>query len=120
MGLAAIKLNAFQFVGSIIVGNIQEARETLFAEDVLTEKEITPTGGFPHYGIVKDDYILIKGCCVGPKKRVVTLRQSLQKQTSRVALEEIKLKFINTSSKFDHGRFQTTSEKQKFYGRLKA
>lgn len=30
-------------------------------------------GGFPHYGVVKDDYVLIKGCCVGPKKRVVTL-----------------------------------------------
>lgn len=77
-------------------------------------------GGFPHYGVVKDDYVLIKGCCVGPKKRVVTLRQSLLKQTSRVALEEIKLKFIDTASKFGHGRFPTTQEKQKFYGRLKA
>ena len=87
---------------------------------IRTEKDITPMGGFPHYGIVKDDYLLIKGCCVGPKKRVVTLRQSLLKQTSRVAMEEIKLKFIDTSSKFGHGRFQTTQEKAKFYGRLKA
>lgn len=84
-----------------------------------TEKDITPIGGFPHYAVVKD-YLLIKGCCVGPKKRVVTLRQSLLKQTSRVALEEIKLKFIDTSSKFGHGRFQTTLEKDKFYGRVKA
>ncbi|KAL0454481.1 UNVERIFIED_CONTAM: 60S ribosomal protein L3-2 [Sesamum latifolium] len=85
-----------------------------------TEKDITPMGGFPHYGVVKDDYLLIKGCCVGPKKRVVTLRQSLLNQTSRVALEEIKLKFVDTSSKFGHGRFQTTQEKAKFFGRLKA
>lgn len=85
-----------------------------------TEKDITPMGGFPHYGVVKEDYLLIKGCCVGPKKRVVTLRQSLLKQTSRLALEEIKLKFIDTSSKFGHGRFQTTEEKAKFYGRVKA
>ncbi|KAL8553722.1 hypothetical protein ACS0TY_002133 [Phlomoides rotata] len=85
-----------------------------------TEKDITPMGGFPHYGVVKDDYLLIKGCCVGPKKRVVTLRRSLLNQTSRVALEEIKLKFIDTSSKFGHGRFQTMQEKAKFYGRLKA
>ncbi len=28
--------------------------------------------GSPHYGIVKENYLLIKGCCVGPKKRVVT------------------------------------------------
>jgi large subunit ribosomal protein L3e len=80
-----------------------------------TEKDITPMGGFPHYGIVKEDYLMIKGGCVGPKKRVVTLRQSLLKQTSRLALEDIKLKFIDTSSKFGHGRFQTTQEKQKFY-----
>ncbi|XP_052135300.1 60S ribosomal protein L3-like [Oryza glaberrima] len=85
-----------------------------------TEKDITPMGGFPHYGVVKGDYLMIKGCCVGPKKRVVTLRQSLLKQTSRLALEEIKLKFIDTSSKFGHGRFQTTDEKQRFFGKLKA
>lgn len=59
---------------------------------------------------MKDDYLMIKGCCVGPKKRVV---QSLSNQTSRVALEEIKLKFIDTSSKLGHGRFQTTEEKGK-------
>lgn len=87
---------------------------------VRTEKDITPMGGFPHYGVVKEDYLLIKGCCVGTKKRVVTLRQSLLKQTSRVSMEEIKVKFIDTSSKFGHGRFQTTEEKAKFYGRLKA
>ncbi|GAU40841.1 hypothetical protein TSUD_111730 [Trifolium subterraneum] len=86
-----------------------------------TEKDITPMGGFPHYGIVKEDYLMIKGGCVGPKKRVVTLRQSLLKQTSRLALEDIKLNLEDfPSSKFGHGRFQTTQEKQKFYGRLKA
>lgn len=77
-------------------------------------------GGFAHYGVVKSDYLMIKGCCMGPKKRVVTLRQSLLTQTSRLALEEIKLKFIDTSSKFGHGRFQTSKEKAKFYGRVKA
>lgn len=77
-------------------------------------------GGFPHYGVVKDDYLMIKGCCVGPKKRVVTLRGTLVGQTSRVALEDIKIKFIDTSSKFGHGRFQNEEEKQKFYGRMKA
>lgn len=76
-------------------------------------------GGFPHYGVVKDDYLMIKGCCVGPKKRVVTLRQSLLTQTSRLALEEIKLKFIDTASNGGHGRFQTTLEKMRFYGRTK-
>ena len=26
----------------------------------MTEKDITPMGGFPHYGIVKEDYLMIK------------------------------------------------------------
>ena len=41
----------------------------------VTEKTITPMGGFPHYGEVNNDFIMIKGCCVGPKKRVLTLRK---------------------------------------------
>eukprot|EP00250_Pteridium_aquilinum_P035184 c8818_g1_i1 orf=179-1345(+) len=84
-----------------------------------TDKGVTPMGGFAHYGIIKEDYIMLKGCCIGPKKRVITLRQSLYKQTSRSALEEIKLKFIDTSSKFGHGRFQTSQEKSKTFGRVK-
>ena len=40
-----------------------------------TEKTITPLGGFPHYGEVNNDFVMIKGCCVGPKKRVLTLRK---------------------------------------------
>ena len=85
-----------------------------------TEKDITPMGGFAHYGIVNEDYLMIKGCVVGTKKRVITLRRSLHKQTSRNALEDIKLKFIDTSSKFGHGRFQTSDEKAKQLGRVKA
>lgn len=45
-----------------------------------TEKDITPMGGFAHYGSVKEDYLLLKGCVMGPKKRVITLRKSLLKQ----------------------------------------
>ena len=40
--------------------------------------------------------------------------QSLLTQTKRVALEKISLKFIDTSSKFGHGRFQTHAEKNAF------
>jgi len=82
----------------------------------LTEKNITPLGGFPHYGVVNDWFVMLKGAVMGPKKRVITLRKSLVAQTSRSALEEITLKFIDTSSKFGHGRFQTKKEKEKFMG----
>jgi len=85
-------------------------------ESDLTEKTITPMGGFPHYGVVNQDFVMIKGCVVGPKKRVITLRKTLISQTSRSALEKVKLRFIDTSSKFGHGRFQTSEEKKKFMG----
>merc|ERR1712179_845819 len=85
----------------------------------IADKSINPMGGFPHYGEVKQDFVMIKGCCVGPKKRVLTLRKSLLVHTKRKALEEIKLKFIDTSSKMGHGRFQTKKDKMAFMGPLK-
>jgi large subunit ribosomal protein L3e len=85
----------------------------------ITEKAITPMGGFPHYGIVNEDWIMIKGSCPGVKKRVITLRKSLLVHTKRSALEKVSLKFIDTSSKFGHGRFQTAAEKATFYGARK-
>jgi large subunit ribosomal protein L3e len=85
----------------------------------LTVKGITPLGGFPHYGEVNEDYIMIKGACPGVKRRLITMRKSLVNQTSRNSLEEITLKFIDTSSKFGHGRFQTADEKKKFMGPMK-
>jgi large subunit ribosomal protein L3e len=82
----------------------------------LTQKAITPLGGFVHYGNVDEDFIMLKGGTIGPVKRVLTLRKSLLAQTSRRAQENIELKFIDTSSKFGHGRFQTKEEKDKFMG----
>ncbi|XP_002167181.1 large ribosomal subunit protein uL3 isoform X1 [Hydra vulgaris] len=85
----------------------------------LTEKTITPMGGFPHYGEVTEDFLMLKGAIPGPKKRVISLRKSLLAQTSRKANEKITLKFIDTSSKFGHGRFQHDQEKKSFMGLLK-
>merc|ERR1719350_1525180 len=82
----------------------------------LTEKSITPMGGFAHFGEVTQDWVMLKGTVMGPKKRIITLRKSLLPQVSRKACEKIELKFIDTSSKFGHGRFQTCEEKAKFFG----
>jgi len=86
----------------------------------LTVKGITPVGGFPHYGEVNEDYIMLKGGVTGVKKRVITLRKSLMSQTHCAALEKIDLKFIDTASKFGHGRFQTLEEKAKMEGPKKS
>ena len=91
-------------------------------EQDLTSKSITPMGGFPHYGNINEDWIMLKGGVTGPKKRVVTLRKSLLEHTSKAALEDVPslIKFIDTSSKFGHGRFQTFAEKDRFMGPRKA
>jgi len=84
----------------------------------LTEKSITPVGGFPHYGQVNEDWIMIKGCVAGSRKRPITLRKSVVTSTRSSHREPINLKFIDTSSKYGHGRFQTIEEKQKYLGTL--
>lgn len=84
----------------------------------LTKKSITPMGGFVHYGEVREDWLMLKGAVVGVKKRPLVLRKSLLKHSSRRHLEKIDIKFIDTSSKLGHGRFQTAEEKAKFLGPL--
>jgi large subunit ribosomal protein L3e len=69
-------------------------------ESDITKKKITPMGGFPHYGVVKNDFVMLKGSIPGTKKRVITIRKSLMVHTSRRDLEKVQLKFIDTSSKF--------------------
>merc|ERR1711878_240314 len=107
-----IKLGYHKKDGVLVKNNASTEYDT-------TDKDINPMGGFPHYGMVKQDFVMIKGCCIGPKKRVLTLRKSLLVHTKRAALEDIKLKFIDTSSKMGHGRFQTKADKSHFMGPLK-
>jgi len=76
-------------------------------------------GGFVRYGEVKNDFLILKGSVPGVKKRVMTLRKSMFTHTSRKALEKVDLKWIDTSSKFGHGAYQTAAEKHQFLGTLK-
>ena len=85
----------------------------------ITEKSITPMGGFPHYGVVKNDFLMLKGSIGGPVKRSITLRRPMAPQTSRALMEKVTVKFIDTSSKHGHGRFQTRKEKHQYMGTLK-
>lgn len=84
----------------------------------LTEKGITPVGGFPHYGEINEDWLMLKGCVQGSKKRALTLRKSIVPPARRSFIEPLNIRFIDTSSKYGHGRFQTIEEKQKFLGTL--
>eukprot|EP01108_Squamamoeba_japonica_P007365 TRINITY_DN6181_c0_g1_i1.p2 TRINITY_DN6181_c0_g1~~TRINITY_DN6181_c0_g1_i1.p2 ORF type:complete len:410 (-),score=208.67 TRINITY_DN6181_c0_g1_i1:69-1247(-) len=85
-------------------------------EHDITDKQITPMGGFVNYGNVNEDFMLVKGSVPGHVKRVITLRKPLRPVTYRDALEQITLKFIDTSSKQGHGLFQSSEEKDSFRG----
>lgn len=85
----------------------------------LTNKTITPLGGFVNYGEVREDFLLVKGSVPGHVKRAITLRKPLLPVTYRDALEQISLKLIDTTSSQSHGRFQTRAEKRAFMGPLK-
>jgi len=86
----------------------------------LTKKGISPMGGFTHYGAVMEDYIMLRGSVMGSHRRPITLRKSLRPTTTRDAIEEITLKWVNTSSGQGHGRFQTVREKKKLMGPMKS
>jgi large subunit ribosomal protein L3 len=62
------------------------------------DDEITPKGGFLGYGIVRGDYILVKGSVPGPRKRLVRLRPAVRpnKKTPEGVPQ---LTYINRESK---------------------
>lgn len=100
------------------VGAIHGVKNNATTDNDVTEKNITPMGGFPHYGVVDEDFVILKGAVQGARKRHIILRKSIIPNTSHRAVEKIELKFIDTASKHGHGRFQTFEEKDKFLGPL--
>jgi len=82
----------------------------------LTKKDINPLGGFPHYGFVNNDYIMVKGGVMGPVKRAITLRKVMGRASTSDSREKVDLKLIDTTSKVGYGRFQTKAEKSKYFG----
>jgi len=44
----------------------------------IGEKDINPKGGFEHYGVIKNDYIIVKGSVPGPQKRGLMISQAIR------------------------------------------
>jgi large subunit ribosomal protein L3 len=55
-------------------------------------EEVNPKGGFPNYGFVGNDFILLKGSVAGPAKRLVKLRLATR---SPGAAKEPQLTFVS-------------------------
>ncbi|ORD94489.1 RL3 [Enterospora canceri] len=100
---------------NLMIYGIGNGTQPLQTDFDLTVKTINPMGGFPHYGCIENDYVMVKGCVSGPCKRVVTLRKPIHVRENK----DVSIKFVDTSSKIGRGRFQTSEEKKAFYGTLK-
>ncbi len=64
-----------------------------------SEFNITPKGGFLHYGVVKSDYILVKGSVPGPVKRLIRLRKAIRPPKKDYGETPYTIVYISTSSK---------------------
>lgn len=42
-------------------GAIHDVKNNATTDNDVTEKNITPMGGFPHYGVVDEDFVMLKG-----------------------------------------------------------
>ena len=48
------------------------------------EQSINPTGGFKHFGLVKGDYIVVRGSVPGVPKRLIKLRQPIRNVPKKI------------------------------------
>ena len=59
--------------------------------------EVNPDGGFIKYGLVKNNYVLVKGSLPGPTKRLVILRKAIRPKSTDESAPQVN--FISTKSK---------------------
>ncbi|MEM4491030.1 MAG: 50S ribosomal protein L3 [Sulfolobales archaeon] len=60
--------------------------------------EITPSGGFPHYGVIRSTYVLLLGSVFGPPKRPIVLRWPIR-PPAKAILEPPKIVYVSLESK---------------------
>lgn len=59
-------------------------------------EDINPVSGFPNYGFVRNDYLIVKGSIPGPAKRLVKLRLAARGPATH---KEPKLSFVSLAAK---------------------
>ena len=60
--------------------------------------EVTPEGGFPHYGVVRNQYLLVHGSIPGPAKRLIRLRDAVR-YTRGIEVQNAEIRYVSTASK---------------------
>lgn len=60
--------------------------------------EVNPAGGFPHYGLVRNKYIMFHGSLPGPCKRLIRFRSAIRYHAG-VTVEAPEISYVSTTSK---------------------
>ena len=58
--------------------------------------QINVSGGFPNFGVVKNDYIVVDGSIPGPAKRMLRIRKALRSKEEAKAPQ---INYISVASK---------------------
>ncbi|NHI83187.1 MAG: 50S ribosomal protein L3 [Candidatus Thorarchaeota archaeon] len=61
-------------------------------------EEITPSGGFVNYGVIRGDYVMLKGSVPGSVKRPVRLRFAVRPKRKH-EVKPIQVSYVSTTSK---------------------
>lgn len=75
-------------------------RRTEYNKRILAvnNEGITPKGGFPHYGEVKNECVLLKGSIPGPRKRMIRLRHAIRPKKD-FKIQEPSITYMSLESK---------------------
>jgi large subunit ribosomal protein L3 len=83
------------------MGQMGYQQRTEFNKRILKmgddSKEITPAGGFLHYGQLRSPYVLVKGSIPGPTKRLIRIRPAIRQGEHVVRIPVIQ--FLSVQSK---------------------
>ncbi len=61
-------------------------------------EEINPNGGFINYGIIKNDYLILKGSIPGPSKRLIQLTDPAR-SNKKIPAQPPEIKYVSLESK---------------------
>ncbi len=66
-----------------------DKNKRILAVSNAQQNPITPSGGFPHFGDVRGDYVIVRGSVPGPTKRMVDMRLPLYPRRQKVQIPKI-------------------------------
>ena len=69
----------------------------LFVKIGNNPSEINPKGGFNHYGLIKNDYVLLKGSVPGAIKRPIEITEPVR--SNKKAPQPLQITYISLESK---------------------